>query len=985
MRFVRALALCLACFSCSLRAASCAEIATPSQEDAERFFETEVRPMLVARCLACHGSEKQEAGLRLDSREALLKGSDAELVVVPGEPDKSPLIHAVRYDGDVKMPPAARLEDKELALLTTWVKMGVPWGGAKVAGAVEDMQARATRAKATHWAYQPIVRPEPPTNVSDPAWTVNPIDRFICAELDRAALRPSSAADRRTLLRRATFDLTGLPATVAEIEAFVNDPAADAFAKAVDGLLASPAYGQRWGRHWMDVARYSDTKGYVFTEDRRYPYAYTYRDYVIRALNEDRPYDEFIRQQLAADQLNVADRRDLAAMGFLTVGRRFSNNIHDIIDDRIDVVTRGVMGLTLTCARCHDHKYDPLPTDDYYSLYGVFASSIEPSDPPLIGEPQESEAYQQFVAELAQREKALNEFRDTKYREMLNELRGRVKDYLCQVVIDTMKDSLPDDADLSFNSDELRPQVVRRWKQYIERTAREPEPVFALWHEFAALPRDKFDEGAKAIVERLRAGSDDPAKPINPVIRSAFVKATVPDSMLDAARVYGDTLVETEKSWLALVQPQPPAAGAEAPKTPERFPDDGAEQLRQVLYAHGAPPAVPVDEARRVFDRATQNELGKLRKSVDEIKVNSPAAPPRAMVLNDAPTPHHPHVFLRGDPARVDREVPRRFVQFLATEPGKPFSQGSGRLELAREITRADNPLTARVMANRVWMHHFGAPLVRTPGDFGLRSEPPTHPALLDYLARSLIDEGWSLKRLHRLIMLSNTYAQASDNRPEGVAADPENRLLWRANRRRLDFEAMRDSLLVSAGRLDGSLEGRSIDIWQQPYSVRRSVYAFVDRQDLPGVFRMFDFASPDVSMPQRPVTTVPQQALFAMNSPFVLEQARHLAARTEVLAATEPAAKIRALYRAALARDAEQDEVQAGVDFVARFGPSPSAPAGTPNGATPADSAPPATVAPVTVPTAAAPVPTDPATPLSPWEQYAQALLMANEFMFID
>ena len=237
--------------------------------------------------------------------------------------------------------------------------------------------------------------------------------------------------------------------------------------------------------------------------------------------------------------------------------------------------------------------------------------------------------------------------------------------------------------------------------------------------------------------------------------------------MLDAARVYGDVLVEIEKSWLALLQPQPPAAGREPPKPPERLPDDAAEQLRQVLYAHGAPPAVPTDEARRIFDRATQNELGKLRKAVDELKVNSPAAPPRAMVLADAPTPHHPHVFLRGDPARVDREVPRRFVQFLAAEPGKPFAQGSGRLELAQEITRADNPLTARVMANRVWMHHFGAPLVRTPGDFGLRSEPPTHPQLLDFLARSLIDEGWSLKQLHRLIMLSNTYC-AGERRSSG-------------------------------------------------------------------------------------------------------------------------------------------------------------------------------------------------------------------------
>ncbi len=335
------------------------------------------------------------------------------------------------------------------------------------------------------------------------------------------------------------------------------------------------------------------------------------------------------------------------------------------------------------------------------------------------------------------------------------------------------------------------------------------------------------------------------------------------------------------------------------------------------------------------------------------------------MVLAESPTPHHPHVFLRGDSARPDREVPRRFVQFLAAEPGKPFEHGGGRLELAQAIASPNNPLTPRVLVNRVWMHHFGTPLVRTPGDFGLRSEPPTHPQLLDYLSRWFIDEGWSLKRLHRLIVLSNTYAQASEDRAECRAVDPENRLLWRANRRRLDFEGMRDSLLAAAGRLDAALDGRSVDLWKQPYTTRRSVYAFVDRQDLPGIFRILDFASPDVSTPQRPTTTVPQQALFAMNAPFILEQARHLAARSEVASASEPAAKVQALYQAALGRLAEADEVQLGVEFVARQSVT--------------------TASLPTSPTAPAGAPTDPAAQLSPWEQYAQALLMSNEFMFID
>ena len=600
-------------------------------------------------------------------------------------------------------------------------------------------------------------------------------------------------------------------------------------------------------------------------------------------------------QQLAADQLNVADRRDLAAMGYLTVGRRFSNNIHDIIDDRIDVVTRGLMGLTVTCARCHDHKYDPVPTDDYYSLYGVIASSTEPGEPPLIGDPQEGEAYQQFMTELAKREQALNEFRDGKYRDLLKDLRGRVKDYLCQVVIDTMKDSLPDDADLSFNADELRPAVVRRWKQYFERTARDGGPVFALWHEFAALPRDKFDEAARAIVERLRAG-DDPARPTNRLVREEFAKRPPPDSMLDVARTYGDVLAEIEKQSATLVQMPPAAAAGEAAEAPERFPTTRPSSCdnRFMLMAH-----------RRWFRRTRRRRrfrsghakrieqtAEKRRRTEDQLTGGTAPGDGAGRVADAAPSA----CFLAGDSARPDREVLRRFVQFLAAEPGKPFEHGGGRLELAQAIASPNNPLTPRVLVNRVWMHHFGAPLVRTPGDFGLRSEPPTHPQLLDYLSRWFIDEGWSLKRLHRLIVLSNTYAQASEDRAECRAVDPENRLLWRANRRRLDFEGMRDSLLAAAGRLDAALDGRSVDLWKQPYTTRRSVYAFVDRQDLPGIFRILDFASPDVSTPQRPTTTVPQQALFAMNAPFILEQARHLAARSEVASASEPAAKVQAL-----------------------------------------------------------------------------------------
>jgi hypothetical protein len=541
----------------------------------------------------------------------------------------------------------------------------------------------------------------------------------------------------------------------------------------VDRLLASPHYGERWGRHWLDVARYADTKGYVFTEERRYAYAYTYRDYVIRAFNDDLPYDQFVLQQLAADRLPLGeDKRPLAAMGFLTLGRRFLNNVHDIIDDRIDVVTRGLLGLTVACARCHDHKFDPISTRDYYALYGVFASSVEPKDLPLIGAPERTPEYLAFEKELQAREAAVDRYREE-------------------------------------NKEEL------------------------------AKKNRKFRDGLRA-----------------------------------------------------------------------------------------------------------------LQKKVDQWKASNPAAPPRAMVLQDAPNPRNAAVLIRGNPNNRGPVVPRQVPEVLAGAKRQPFTDGSGRLELARAIASPDNPLTARVLVNRVWLNHFGAGLVRTPSDFGLRSEPPTHPALLDYLAARFVGDGWSLKKLHRLILLSKAYQQGSADHARGLQVDPENRLLWKMNRRRLDFEALRDALLAVSGKLDLKMSGPPVDLLTTPFSGRRTVYGFIDRQNLPGLFRTFDFASPDASSPQRYQTTVPQQALFLMNSPFVLEQAQLLTRRPEVADQAEAEARIVQLYRRVYGRAPEREEVALGQRFVQEAERMP-APAG--------------------------------AQALGAWERYTQVLLLANEFCFVD
>jgi mono/diheme cytochrome c family protein len=776
--------------------ATIAGAARASDPAAVEFFEKNVRPVLSENCHSCHGPQKQKAGLRLDSAAAVGKGGETGPVITPGNPDASRLIKAVRQtDDDFKMPPKGKLTDAQIADLAAWVKMGAPW----------PAEATTTPNPAKdHWAFRPVMAPAIPDLKSE---SRNPIDAFVRAKLAEKGLALSPPADRVTLIRRLTQDLHGLPPTPAEIDAFVNDPDPDADAKLLDRLLASPRYGERWGRHWLDVARYADSKGYVFVEERKYPYAYTYRDYVIRSFNDDLPFDRFILEQLAADRLPLGDdKHPLAAMGFLTLGRRFLNNVHDIIDDRIDVVSRGMLGLTVTCARCHDHKFDPIPSQDYYSLYGVFASSVEPKDPPLIETPQRTAALEAFEKELAKRQADVEAYRKKR-----------------QEATATLSRALA----MTPGLDPLALRAV---------VAAGPNPI-------AQLPADKFE---------------------------------------------------------------------------------------------------------KLLNRADRNALRTLVKKVETLKANSPAAPARAMAMNDAPQPVQPHVFLRGNPANVGPAVPRQFLEVLAGPDRKPFADGSGRLDLAKAIADPNNPLTARVFVNRVWAQHFGKGLVGTPSDFGVRSDPPTHPELLDHLADRFVKDGWSVKKLHRLMLLSDTYRQRSDDRPECVKADPENRLVWKFNRQRLDLEALRDGMLAVAGRLDTTIGGPAVDLLAAPFVLRRTVYGFIDRQNLPGLFRTFDFASPDTHAPQRYSTTVPQQALFLMNSPFAVEQAKAVAARPEVVGVSEPPARVDALYRLLYGRAPTGDEVEMGVRFVSEASPAPE-------------------------------------TKLTPWEQYAQVLLLANEFAFVD
>ena len=963
------------------------------------FFENKIRPLLIEHCLKCHDGgapDKPKGGLALDTRAGWEKGGEHGPALVPGQPDKSLLIRALRYtDKDLQMPPKGKqLTPQQVALFEEWVRLGAPDPRTGQPAGPPLSDPTVVR---NHWAFQPVREPKVPawpkevisnqsakakSSLSTQSLISNyssPIDAFVLAKLavrgwmlptnhpapslfssdlppigstpQVAAFREpwilSPPADPRTLIRRMTFDLHGLPPTMADVEAFEREftlshsptllPAQAkageqrAIAALVDKLLASPRYGERWGRHWLDVARYADTKGYLAgDEQRRFAFSYTYRDWVIRAFNEDRPYDQFLTAQIAADRvleefkvqsskfkiggstpsapgrsnlepgtLNIEPgQADLAALGFLTLGRRFLNNVHDIIDDRIDVVTRGTMGLTVQCARCHDHKYDPVSTREYYSLYGVFASSQEPAEKPLLGTQPDATQHAAYLAERKKREDELEKHRVEQLDKQLGILRKRTADYLLAAdevdpkVARASAEASRQNRDKYFQERKLIPAVVRRWQDFLAKSAsaKSPDPLWSAWHAYATLPDDKFAEAA------AKAGVSPDA---HPAVLAAF--KTPPKTVKEAAERYGKLLTD---------------ADADSPHA-----DMNKELLRLALRSADAPPNLPAPENDTLLEDA-RPRLRQLKAKVDEVDATHAGAPPRAMALVDRDSPTRPYVFVRGNPGNHGPDVERGFPQVAALGKPEPFpAKSSGRLELARAITSPANPLTARVLVNRVWAWHFGAGLVRTPSDFGLRADPPTHPELLDWLATQFVADGWSLKKLHKVIMLSATYQQTSDDRDECVKADPANLLLWKFNRQRLDFEQLRDALLLASGKLDLTPGGLPVDLTAQPFSTRRTAYGFIDRQNLPPMFRTFDFASPDVSASQRFQTTVPQQALFLLNSPFVLQQAQALTARDDFKKITTDDARLRFLYETIYQRRPAADEVALAKAFLAAPG----------------------------------------------------------------
>ena len=907
-------ALTLALFAALTLRASEGSKLTPEELN---FFERNIRPVLTEKCYKCHSNRpdsKVKAGLSLDTREALMKGGDSGVCIVPGKPAESLLMDTLHgKDPDQLMPPekdGGKLPADVIANFDKWIRMGAP--DPRTETAAKPKYGPDSEKALKHPFFNPV-KPVSVPGVKNPKWVRTPVDAFVRQKLEANDMEPSKPADKHTLIRRAYFDLLGYPPTPEEVDAFVADKSPKAFEKVVDKLLKSPHYGERWGRYWLDVARYGDTMGdTIRNKDNRYIYSYTYRDYVIKAFNDDKPYDQFITEQIAADCLKLGDDKSaLAALGFLTLGNRFNNDVNQIIDDRIDVICRGTMGLTVTCARCHDHKFDPVMMKDYYALHGVLNSMTEPPEPPLLKPVKNSPQYGEFEKELAKAEAELANFRVTNEFQIITNQHSRVGEYLLAVHEYEHADKKEGlSRNTFFRARDLDTTIAGTVERYCKSLGKKPDGVMNPWAECSALSATEFPSKARALAAKFSANGD-PKNKLNPLVARLF--GTAPKDMKELSARYTKLFADVDRQWQTMVATRRGNASA----APTRLSDPNAEAVRQLLYGDRGPFTLVDRDIRRLTSQQTEAKENLLIRKVNDVKIKHPGSPARAMALQELSTPRNSAIFIRGNPSNRGAVVPRQFLDILDGPGDQPFKQGSGRLELAKDIASKDNPLTARVMVNRIWHYHFGQGIVSTPSDFGLVGEPPSHPELLDWLAGQFMEHNWSIKHIHRQIMLSSTWQQSSDENPRYVTKDQGNSLLWRQNRMRLDFEGTRDTLLAVSGTLDLNMGGQPVELTADPSPTRRTVYGYVNRAALPEFFNTFDFAPPDISSPKRVMTTVPQQALYLMNAPFVVQQAKALAARPEVAKSTKTDARIKSLYRLLYQRQPTSNELKLGEQFI--------------------------------------------------------------------
>jgi len=863
--------------------------------DGEEFFESKIRPLLVDHCYECHAGDKHDGGLRLDSLPGWQAGGDSGGIIVPGDPDASLLVGAIRYTGEsLQMPPDGKLSDDKIALITEWIRMGAPDprrvaplpSGALPSGTkLAPMTLEQAR---NHWSLQPIpLHAVPPTARIEAH--ENAIDQFVRARLSAEGLQPSPRADPRTLVRRAYLFLIGLPPPYEAVERFAADPSDEAFTTIVDQLLARPEYGQRWGRHWLDVARYADTTDKSTDGERRIPFAHTYRDYVIESLNTDKPFDRFVIEQIAADRLPAEAAPDLRALGFLTVGRRFEGNAEAaqlIIDDRIDVIGRGMLGLTVSCARCHDHKFDAIPTADYYSLYGILASLREPMDLPEMNTASSGDAVVKYRDARAALFDEYEKHIDTCLVKTNRLLRELAPEYLQYVVKEsphhrTTDGFIPRDTPKGL----LVAGGPPRWIALIAKSVHSGEKEFRLWPVFMALPRDGFAAAAAKIISEAARHPDQHDSQV-----LASLQGSPPSSMLDVADIFGrlivDGLASSTRSGLAAL-----VADATSPL-----------QIGREMIA--ADFELPFNEIQ-IISNDENLAAGAIRGRLVTLEAEAPVCRAQAVVALAQPV--DPHVMVRGDRHKVGPGVSRRIPRVLDAVDDQTYSD-DGRLQLAHAVASPRNPLTARVIVNRIWQQHFGTGLVATADNFGAVGERPSHPELLDHLAGYFVQHGWSLKSLHRYLLTSATWQQSSSPQSAALTLDPGNRLLWRMSPRRLEFEPLRDSLLYVAGRLDTQTGGRSQLLDDK--NVRRAVYGYTDRFRIPATLRNFDVANPDQSIPRRTETIHPLQSLYFLNSGFLRAQAEAVAQQPEIAAALEATDRIAAMYRRVLSRQPAAEEV---------------------------------------------------------------------------
>lgn len=892
------------------------------------FFEKKIRPVLVKECYQCHSSqaEKLQGGLSLDSREGLLEGGDSGPAVKVGVAEKSLLIEALRHES-FEMPPDKRLPDSIVKEFELWIRNGLADPRKRPDGVQKKRRVLYSERDAEmHWAFQPVTKPAVP-DIDDP-WIRTPIDAFILEQLQQAGLSPSPRPDARTLLRRAYYNLTGLPPSFAEVQRFEADPSHESLARVVDQLLDSPRYGEHWGRHWLDVARYADTNGQrpAPTPDPPfYPFAWVYRDYVIGAFNRDLPFNEFIVEQIAGDLIETDDKRPLAGVGFLRVGRSFGQNIDDRIDDRIDTLSKAFLGLTVSCARCHDHKLDPIKQTDYYALHGVFASSEDVD--PILHDTKGTTEYNEFIRK---RDSLITEI-ETECLDAVNEFLHRLTKQSAEYLIAAqrfrngeLKEKKPALAAREVN---LLPIPFQSWVNALARWEKSDTSAWHPWFAFAALDRAEFAEQSNALAKQISQGTVN-GKPVPQFVARRFQSVEL-TSLNDVAAIYQKVFLDMERiagrqypmaALLTFMDGSPGLFRKEYlkhPSLPPPLDDEELESLRQVTLGFDGPYFMTPRELMQAGASDARKAMVRRKHEVFRLEATHPGAPVRVMTMQDRPQPVDSPLYIRGDSKSPGPLVPRRFLTRLCNGTPQPFTRGSGRLELAQAIASRSNPLTARVIVNRVWQWHFGAGLVTTPSDFGLNGQPPSHPELLDWLATWFVENNWSVKKLHRLIMNSSVYQQASLSRPDGMQVDAENRLLWRFAPRRMTFEELRDTWVTAAGTLHHRNGGRPAD---PTSTTHRAVYLFIDRYDLPDVFNTFDFATPEFSTAERDTTTVPQQALFLMNSQWMLDRAADLAGRKGITTVASVAQKVDALFEIIHQRRPDDTERSLAIAWLSKF-----------------------------------------------------------------